>query len=122
MRNERTRRPDSRKDFRRQATAAEQVLWEAIRDRQVCGLKFRRQHPVKPYVLDFYCPDWMLAVEVDGGVHDWEWEEDEIRTAYLEGQGYRVLRFRNEEVLHHLDAVLARIAATVSEIEAIRFG
>src|SRR5215213_1648279 len=112
VRDEPIRRADSRKEFRRQATEVEHVLWKALRGRQVGGLKFRRQHPVKPYILDFCCLERKLAVEVDGGVHDWSWEEDEIRTTYLEELGYRVLRFRNEEILHNLAAVVARIIHT----------
>ena len=111
-RSDPTRRADSRREVRQQATEAERALWNALRDRQVAGLKFRRQHPVKPYILDFCCLERRLAVEVDGDVHDWSWGEDEIRTAYLEELGYRVLRSRNEEILHNLAAVVAGIIHT----------
>lgn len=106
---------DSRRTFRHEATEAEERLWEAIRDRQVDGLKFRRQHPVKPFVLDFYCPKAHLAIEVDGDIHDFQPEEDAARTAFLEETGYRVIRFRNEEVLYRLDEVLQRIATAAAE-------
>ena len=101
---------DSRREFRHLPTEAERVLWEAIRDRQVDGLKFRRQHPGKPYILDFYSPRGRLVVEVDGNIHDYQPDEDAARTAYLEENGYRVIRFRNEEVLYSLADVLKRIA------------
>ena len=74
------------------------------------GLKFRRQHSVKPYVLDFYCPKAHLAIEVDGDVHDYQPDEDAARSAYLGELGFRVLRFRNEEVLYRLEDVLRRVA------------
>ncbi|HET8626181.1 MAG TPA: endonuclease domain-containing protein [Thermomicrobiales bacterium] len=98
------------KDLRQRLTPTEQALWRALQRRQVRGLKFRCQHPVGPYVLDFYCPACKLAVEVDGDVHDEQEEQDEARTRHLEGYGYRVLRFRNEEVLTNLDVVLEQIA------------
>ncbi len=108
------RRFDGRRDLRRDSTGAEQLLWEALRDRQPRGLKFRRQHPVKPFILDFYCPSCKLAVELDGAVHDGQAGQDEWRTEYLAQFGYRVIRFRNEEVLADLPAVLGRIAHAAS--------
>ena len=96
---------------RRGMTPAERVLWAALRDRRLAGLKFRRQHAVGPFVLDFYRPTSRLVVELDGGVHDGQVEPDQTRTEHLAGYGYRVMRFRNEEVLTDLDAVLERIAA-----------
>jgi len=95
-------------------TAAEWRLWQALRVRQLGGLKFRRQHPVGPFVLDFYCPAGKLVIELDGGVHDEQAEQDEARTQHLESYGYRVLRFRNEEVFADLPAVLDRIAQAAS--------
>ena len=95
-------------------TAAEWRLWQALRVRQLGGLKFRRQHPVGPFVLDFYCPACKLVVELDGGVHDGQPEQDEARTQHLESYGYRVLRFRNEEVFADRPAVLDRIAQAAS--------
>jgi very-short-patch-repair endonuclease len=99
------------RQLRRGMTPAERVLWAALRDRQLAGLKFRRQHAVGPFVLDFYCPASRLVVELDGGVHDGQVEQDQARTEHLTGYGYRVLRFRNEEVLGDLEAVLGQIAA-----------
>jgi very-short-patch-repair endonuclease len=78
------------------------------------GLRFRSQHPVGAFVLDFYCPSCKLVVEVDGVVHDQQVEYDEARTEHLNGYGYRVIRFRNEEVLHELPSVLERILAAAS--------
>jgi very-short-patch-repair endonuclease len=101
--------------MRAQPTPAEEVLWGALQKKQVAGLRFRRQHPVGRFVLDFYCPSHRLVVEVDGEVHDGQQERDEARTTALERYGYRVLRFRNEEVLHDLPSVVQRIAAVAAE-------
>ena len=100
------------RELRQEMTAAERVLWQALRGRGVAGLRFRRQHPVGRFVLDFYCPAAKLCVEVDGDVHDTQPERDAERSEILTAGGYRVLRFRNEEVLSNLPSVLARIAAT----------
>ena len=96
-------------------TPAEQALWDALRDRRLAGLRFRSQHPAGPFVLDFYCPIRKLVVELDGPVHERQAEYDAARTAQLNAYGYRVIRFRNEEVLHELPSVLQRILAAASE-------
>jgi len=97
--------------LRRRETPAERLLWDALRGRKVAGLKFRRQHPVGPFVLDFYCPDCKLVIEVDGGIHDGQdaQEQDTDRTSFLTAYGYRVLRIRNDEVLYDLPNVLKQI-------------
>ncbi len=95
--------------MRREMTAAEMVLWKAIKDRQLCGLRFRAQHPVSQFVLDFFCPICKLVVELDGGVHDCQSEQDEARSAHLRSYGYHVIRFRNEEVMSSLPEVLEGI-------------
>jgi very-short-patch-repair endonuclease len=100
--------------LRRALTPAERVLWQALRNRQVGGLKFRCQHPVGRFIVDFYCPACKLVVELDGGVHDDRAEIDEARTQMLNNYGYRVLRFRNEEVLRNLDLVLEQILQAAS--------
>jgi very-short-patch-repair endonuclease len=100
--------------MRREPTPAEKVLWDVLRGRGLDGLRFRRQHPVGRFVLDFYCPIHKLAVEVDGEVHDAQQERDAERTAVIEAHGYRVIRFRNEEVLDNLPGVLARIRTALS--------
>lgn len=99
--------------MRTEMTPAER-MWAALRRKQLGGLRFRSQHPVGPFVLDFYCPEHRLAVEVDGGVHDARHEQDDDRTAHLESYGYRVLRFRNEEVLENLPSVLRVILDAAS--------
>ena len=104
--------------LRTNMTPAEQILWQALRGRQLDGLRFRAQHPVGRFILDFWCPACRLAVELDGGVHESQQEQDTARTAHLEAHGYHVIRFRNEEVLNDLPSVLKRIqqAARSSQV------
>ena len=97
------------RDLRRRLTTAERVLWAAVRQRQLGGLRFRRQHPAGPYILDFFCPAGGLVIELDGAGHETTREYDEERTRYLAAYGYRVIRFKNEEVLRNLSRVLAQI-------------
>jgi very-short-patch-repair endonuclease len=101
------------RELRRQLTPSEERLWEALIGRKLGGLKFRCQHPTGPFVLDFYCAAARLVVEVDGGIHlDPEQRKvDAARTEQLNAYGYRVIRFRNEEVVSDLAAVLDRILA-----------
>src|SRR5688500_893413 len=88
------------RELRRRATPAEVELWEALRDRQLDGSKCRRQHGFGPFVLDFFCASCGLVIELDGAIHDQQVDQDAFRTEYLAQYGYRVIRFRNEEVLH----------------------
>ncbi|MGB5082256.1 MAG: endonuclease domain-containing protein [Burkholderiales bacterium] len=101
-----------RRELRRQLTIAEARLWNHLKGRALRGRKFRRQHSVGPYVLDFYCPAERLAVELDGAAHDHEAAQhrDAIRTLFLQGAGIRVVRFENREVIENLEGVLAVIA------------
>jgi len=98
---------------RAEPTETEEKLWRFLRSGQLGGFKFRRQHAIDRYIVDFYCRAAKLVVEVDGPIHDRTDEEDWIREQYLEGQGLRVLRFRNEQVLTDLAAVLSAIANAV---------
>lgn len=95
--------------LRRDATHAEALLWSRLRNRRLGGYKFRRQHPIGRYVVDFVCIEQRLVIEVDGGQHAAEGAEDARRTAWLETRGFRVLRFWNNEVLANLKAVLTAI-------------
>lgn len=93
------------RQLRRRQTDAERSLWAALRDRRFLGLKFRRQVPCGRYVLDFYCHALRLAVELDGGQH-LESAHDRERDVWLAGQGIRVLRYGNHDVLVGSDTVL----------------
>ena len=92
-------------------TDCEQLLWQKIRSRQIANLKFRRQFPCPPYVLDFYCAELKLAIELDGGQH-YETSgliHDQRRTRYLNQKGIEVVRFSNLEVIQQMDDVLEQI-------------
>ena len=80
-----------------------------MRSRRSLGLKFRRQHAIGPYIVDFYCAEVSLAIEVDGPIHDRQTEDDAARSAFLEAKGLRVLRVRNEAVLKHPEEVIDEI-------------
>ena len=101
---------DRARRLRREQTDAERTLWKALRSRRLGGLKFRRQHPVGSYFVDFCCLEFKLAVELDGGQHALQTDVDERRSDSLARKGYRVLRFWNHEVLTNLEGVLHRIA------------
>ncbi|HEY7035296.1 MAG TPA: endonuclease domain-containing protein [Thermomicrobiales bacterium] len=110
---------DAARLLRQHTTPAEDILWPHLRDRRLTGLKFRRQHPVGPFVLDFCCPTVRLAIELDGPVHDQQPDRDENRTQALTASGYHVLRFTNDAVIHNLDTVLNQIAAEAHRLMAI---
>lgn len=96
-------------------TEAEHLLWEALRNKQLDGFKFRRQHPVSKYVLDFYCHQAKLAIELDGGYHEDSVQQlyDADRTANLTELGIEVIRFQNDNVMENLDEVLDDILEEV---------
>jgi len=97
--------------LRKNMTDAERKLWHFLRSRRLAGLKFRRQVPIGPYIVDFACLEKKVIVEIDGGEHNFPDHRryDAQRDAYLEGQGFRVLRFWNNQVLSDIEAVLTVI-------------
>ncbi len=97
--------------LRKNGTKAEDLLWQAVRNRKIGGLKFRRQHPFEEFILDFYCNEKNLVLEIDGDYHlsSEQKEYDANRTGFLEQHGLNVLRITNEEVEKNLAGVLARI-------------
>lgn len=98
--------------LRANMTEAERLLWQRLRNRQLSGLKFRRQWTLGSYVVDFFCWEAKLIVEVDGGQHNPE--VDAVRTAWLKHQGYRVIRFWNNDVLGNIAGVLEAIDLALS--------
>ncbi|MEJ2566862.1 MAG: endonuclease domain-containing protein [Gammaproteobacteria bacterium] len=90
-------------------TDAERLLWFRLRNRQLCGCKFRRQQVMGAYIVDFVCMEPKLVIELDGGQHSWQDEYDARRSRYLNGLGFKVLRFWNSDVLNSIDAVLESI-------------
>jgi very-short-patch-repair endonuclease len=101
-----------------QPTPTERILWARLRDSRFGGYKFRQQYRVHLYRVDFYCASAKLVVELDGPVHDEQAKEDAVRQADLESFGFRVLRFKNEEVASSLDSVLAKIGQALNEVSA----
>ncbi len=104
-----------RQSMRSHPTQAEHVLWQHLRQRQMSGCKFRRQHPFNDYVLDFVCLERSLAVELDGGQHASQVDRDIQRDDALTRAGFRVLRFWNNEVLDNTEAVLNVILAALGD-------
>jgi very-short-patch-repair endonuclease len=90
-------------------TDAERLLWFRLRNRRLCGCKFRRQQVMGAYIVDFVCMEPKLVIELDGGQHSWQDEYDARRSRYLNGLGFKVLRFWNSDVLNSIDAVLESI-------------
>jgi very-short-patch-repair endonuclease len=106
--------------LRAEPTPAEEALWQALRAGRLDGLRFRRQHPVGRFVLDFCCPAIRLVVEADGGIHDEQVERDEARAEVLHAFGYTTVRIRNEEVLADLPSALAKISAAATALRSTR--
>jgi very-short-patch-repair endonuclease len=103
------------RELRRNATDAERHLWFALRDRRLAAYKFRRQRPIGPFIVDFACIEHRLVIEADGGQHA-DNPADDARTAWLMSQGWRVLRFWNNDILVNTEGVLLSI------LEALRTG
>lgn len=101
---------NNRKELRKHLTPAEAKLWSHLKNSQL-GEKFRRQHSVGNYILDFYCAKKKLAVELDGSPHDTEqgYQNDQIRTEYINKQGITVIRFENKDVINNIEGVLVEI-------------
>ncbi len=96
-----------RKSLRNNATKAEQTLWKHLKNRQVGGYKFRRQHGIGNFVVDFYCPELKFVIELDGWVHGekLQKEKDYERQKYLETQGFLVIRYTNAQIRYYLKAI-----------------
>lgn len=102
------------RSLRRNLTLPETKLWQAIRDRQISDVRIRRQHPIGKYIADFAAHDKKLVIELDGGQHQDQTDYDQARTMYLQSQGWRVLRFWNNDVLDNLDGVMATVIQTIA--------
>jgi very-short-patch-repair endonuclease len=100
-------------------TPAEAVLWEVLRGRQLEGLKFRSQHPLGRFIVDFYCPSLKLVIEIDGNVHDSQKVYDQARTEQLQAFSYYVLRFSNDQVMNDLSTVLNQIAQIAKDLPSL---
>ena len=92
--------------MRKNATDAERLLWRHLRGKNMAGVKFRRQQPLGNYIVDFISHSRRLVIELDGGHHALQREKDALREQFIEQEGYRILRFWNNEVLQNLEGVL----------------
>ena len=119
VRTQATRRVAAARDLRRRMTPAELILWDYLRH-DAPGLRFRRQHGIGPFVVDFCCLPRRLVVELDGDVHDRDdvQEQDAWRTSYLEARGFTVLRFPNEHILSQVETVLDQIRIAIDAATA----
>jgi very-short-patch-repair endonuclease len=100
--------------LRRTPTDAERKLWTILRQRQFSGCKFRRQVPLGPYVADFVCFERRLIIEVDGGQHGWQAEQDDRRSDWLRAQGFHIVRFWNHEILRNIEGVAVVIGRALT--------
>jgi very-short-patch-repair endonuclease len=117
--NKKVRSGKLQRTLRNNMSDAEQALWNLLRGRQICGLKFRRQHPFGDYILDFVCLENKLVIEVDGGRHGQQVGYDENRTQEQQAAGFRVVRFWNNEVLKEIESVREKIWLAVQELQPI---
>jgi very-short-patch-repair endonuclease len=108
-------RHDLAHKLREHSTDAERLLWQRLRNRQLLKCKFRRQQPIGPYIVDFVCLERRLVIELDGGQHAEQISQDETRTAFLQAEGYRVLRYWNNQVLAELESVLDAILSCLAD-------
>ena len=104
------------RQMRQEPTPAEAALWQQLRRKNLGGYKFRRQHPIDRFIVDFFCREARLVIEVDGAIHEYTAEEDALRTEFLESHGLRVMRFTNEAVLQHMDGVLDAIREALANL------
>ncbi|MFB2923700.1 endonuclease domain-containing protein [Aerosakkonema funiforme] len=103
------------RQMRCEPTPAEKKLWDKLKNKQLLGCKFRRQHTIDRFIVDFYCGQARLIVEVDGSVHEYTQSEDAIRQEFLESLNLRVIRFTNSEVLNSVEMVLEQIAVELQK-------
>jgi len=106
---------DKARELRRKQTEAERHLWHGLRSRNLANHKFRRQHVIGNYIVDFVCLDKKLIIELDGSQHLENTMYDNKRTAYLQALGYRVLRFWNNNIFDQLDAILETIMRNLEQ-------
>ena len=101
------------KELRNKMTPTEQILWEELKGKKVCGVRFRRQHPIDIFIVDFYCHEALLVIEVDGKIHLQQKDYDDGRTAEIEKFDIEVIRFTNQEVESDLKGVIQSITKKI---------
>ena len=103
------------RELRANATDAERKLWAQLSARKVAGVRFNTQFPIGPFICDFVSRTAKLAIEIDGGQHDWNAASDLARTRFIEARGFAVLRFWNNEVLENIEGVVATIERALAD-------
>ena len=104
-----------RRKLRKKETEAEELFWQRVRNKKVNGLKFKRQHSICNNIVDFYCPSKKIIIELDGEYHDTEQQniKDKLRDEHLQALGFKILRFRNEKILFHLNQTIDILLNTI---------
>jgi len=112
------------RELRRNQTDAERILWNVLRNRQICGVKFRRQYCIGSYILDFYSPEYKLGIEADGGQHyvDDIKQQDKSRTKELAKMDIQILRFSNIDILNNIEGVCEEIEKTLTLVLSLKKG
>ena len=105
------------RQLRNHLTNEEELLWERLKNKQICKVRFRRQHPIGQFIVDFYCHSAKLVIEIDGKIHLQRQKYDIERTQTLEELGLKVIRFSNSEINSKIDFVIKQISQTVLTIE-----
>ena len=106
-----------RRHLRQESTPAEKILWQHLKSKQLFNFKFRRQHEIGPYIVDFYHNDSRTIIEVDGDIHfisDTNIFKDKVREDWLKGQGFMVLRYNNVDIMNNLDKILDEIIFNIT--------
>jgi len=96
---------------------AEWKIWNLVLRKNQTGYRFLRQKPIWNYILDFYCHQLKLWIEIDDKSHDWKWDEDEIRTKYINSKWIKIIRYTNEEILYRLESVIADLKNKIEEMK-----
>ena len=104
------------RELRQTQTPAEKKIWRVLRNRNLCSYKFRRQHPIGRFIVDFYCAQAKLVIEIDGASHGDQEEYDQARTQWLNERGYTVIRFTNQDVKDRLENVAEKIVAVCQNL------
>ncbi len=104
------------REMRINPTRSEAILWNELKGKKVDGFKFRNQHPIHRYILDFFCYEKQLAIEVDGDIHKNRTDYDEYRDEYLKSAGIETLRITNEDVINNIDVVVEKIRVKLHSI------
>ena len=99
--------------LRENMTQYEKLLWDRLKQKQVCGLRFRRQHPIDFFIADFYCHEARLVVEIDGEIHECQKEYDDGRSAEMERFYIKVIRFKNSDVKNNINRVISKIEVEI---------